>query len=106
MKKHLLLWLLLGTTLCIEAQVRLGVRAGYNSSTLRYIGLVQLANQKRQSGFNAGLLVSIPLSEYFSIQPEVGYSTQGTNYQMDTADASYHYNYLNIPVLIKYQHQT
>ena len=106
MKNLFLLSLILGVTLCSEAQVRLGVKAGYNLSTLRYIGLVQLTNQKSQSGFNAGLLVSIPLSEYISLQPEASYSTQGTKYQIDTANAAYHYNYLNIPILIKYLHAT
>jgi hypothetical protein len=87
-----------------EAQVKIGVKTGYNLSTLQYSGVLYLNNKSNLSGFNAGILVSIPLSSYFSLQPEIVYSAQGTNYQIANADAAYHYNYLNIPILLKYQH--
>ena len=99
-------------TLCIftgfyklsEGQVKMGVKAGYNLSTLLYTGVLTLQNQKDQSGFNGGIFASIPLSPYFSLQPEIVYSTQGTNYQVEAQNAAYHYNYLNFPLLIKYHH--
>src|SRR5262249_8892050 len=104
MKKNILMWLIIGAGLHSEAQVRFGLKAGYNLSTLNYSGIPHISDKKNQSGFNAGILVSITLSSYFSVQPEAAYSTQGTNYKVDGANAAYHYNYLIIPVLMKYQH--
>jgi len=104
MKKNVLIWLITVTALRSEAQLKFGLKAGYNLSTLNYTGIPHLATKKNQSGFNAGILVSIPLSDYFSLQPEALYSAQGTNYQTGSADGAYHYNYINIPFLLKYKH--
>jgi Outer membrane protein beta-barrel domain len=103
MKKIILLLPVACIAVFASAQVRFGVKAGYNLSTLIYSGTVTLDGEKSKSGFNAGLYASIPFSESFSLQPEFVYSQQGANFQNNTEEGTLNYDYLNIPVLIKYK---
>ena len=50
------------------------------------------------------MYASIPFGETFSLQPEIFYSEQGTSFQNSIANGKLNYDYLNIPVLIKYKH--
>jgi len=103
MKKIILVLSITCISFSTSAQVRFGVKAGYNLSTLIYSGTVTLDGEKSKSGFNAGLYASIPFSESFSLQPEFVYSQQGADFQNNTDKGTLNYDYLNIPVLIKYK---
>jgi hypothetical protein len=103
MKKIFLLLSLAFFPFFAGAQVRFGVKAGYNSSTLIYSGTLSLDGEKPKSGFNTGLYASIPFSKSFSLEPECIYSQQGTSFQNDTAHGTLNYDYINIPVLIRYR---
>lgn len=99
--KKLLLFLLSGMTLAgAKAQVQFGVKAGANFST--FTGDIQGA--KTHVGFHGGILVKIPASQLFSIQPELVYSGQGAKgTATGTSDGgALTANYLNIPILLKY----
>ncbi len=86
----------------VNAQVRFGVKAGYNLSTLIYSGTTSLDGEKSKSGFNAGVYANIPLSASFSLIPECVYSAQGAGFQNSSYHGNLNYDYLNIPVLIRY----
>lgn len=57
------------------------------------------------TGFNAGIFISLPLTEMFSIQPEFLYSTKGAELVYDNAFAQgtgkFRLNYIEVPVLLK-----
>src|SRR3984885_13360490 len=104
MKKLTLIFLGLTLFLFSKAQPKFGLKAGYNISNLTATGVLSYGNQSAISSFNAGLLGNLPFSNSFSLQVEVSYSGQGTDYQDNGTTGNLRYGYLNVPVLIKYQH--
>jgi hypothetical protein len=80
----------------LSAQTNFGLKAGYNSAG------VQVSNSEdweSKSGFHAGGLAHIHVSEHFAVQPELVFSTQGGKIADDN---SLNLNYLNVPVLLQY----
>jgi hypothetical protein len=103
MRKIILVLSIICISFFASAQVQFGVKAGYNLSTLAYSGTITLEGEKSKSGFNAGITASIPFSKSFSLVPEVIYSSQGANFQNVYATGNLTYDYINIPVLIRYK---
>ena len=88
-------------------KIKLGVKAGLNISSLNFDE--SELNSSDKTGFSAGIMVEVPLTKKFSIQPEMLYSQQGakTSYSVaDVTNSQYkskmELNYLNIPVMLKY----
>jgi len=104
MKKTLVLILAIAIAYKANAQVQFGVKAGYNRTTLNYSG-PGINTLGPKSDFNAGAFVSIPIFNSFFLQPELQYSGQGAGYTDSIPESNYN-NYLNIPVLFKYQHSS
>jgi hypothetical protein len=101
MKKLVLLLLtgaLLSTT---HAQIKFGLKAGLNLSTVTG---ADVDGAKIKTDFNGGALVQIPVGEMFAVQPEVVYSGQGTKSSFDGDDFKINLGYLNVPVLFQYHH--
>jgi len=86
----------------LHAQVQFGVKAGLNLATLSYSGSA-INDLKTKTDFNGGVFASIPLFNSFYLQPELLYSGQGSG-TTDSGSGEINYNYLNVPVLFKYQH--
>lgn len=100
MKKVLLVLVFAASVAAVNAQVKFGVKAGVNLANA--IGS-DAEDIKMKIGFNAGALVQIPVSNQFSVQPELVYSAQG--FKADDEDGEelkFNAGYLNIPVLAKY----
>mgnify|MGYP003113969917 FL=1 len=91
-------------SLSAQEYVMFGVKGGINSSTFSGDGFDNFENPDSRTSFNLGLLAEIPLSDKFSIQPEVLYSGQGYDISdRDNAnDVEYQLDYINVPVLAKY----
>jgi Outer membrane protein beta-barrel domain len=104
MKKILLLIFPMAIAFTAHAQVEFGIKAGYNHSNFIYSGS-GLGDIGSRINFNAGIFASIPFSKHFFLQPELEYSGQGIGATDSIAENIYN-NYLNVPVLIKYQHQS
>lgn len=102
MKKILFFIAGFGCALTAKAQIKFGLKAGYNNSSLSYSGPA-VSFLGANSGFNAGVFASIPLFNTFYLQPELLYSEQGSDFT-DSIPETTSNNYLNIPVLLKYQH--
>ncbi|WP_343638552.1 porin family protein [Chryseobacterium sp.] len=98
-----------------SSPVTFGVKAGFNGSTLtRGDGYEYDNNEKIKAGFHAGVFANIPVSEKFSIQPELLFSQLGSksDYNYRTSSGNYrktqHYdyrttlNYLSLPVMVQY----
>lgn len=86
-----------------------GVKGGLNIASLIFVGEGAPVTTPLV-GINAGGFVEVKISEKFSIQPELLYTTQGSNFdlavdfegdQYDT-DNSFKLSYINIPVMFKY----
>jgi hypothetical protein len=104
MKTLLLSTLALVCFIAVDAQVNFGIKAGYSLSKLYFSGETAGDNARPKSGFNAGVFATIHLFDSFLLQPEVYYSEEGLKAKdsSNTVD----YNYLNVPVLFKYQHRS
>ncbi len=105
MKRLLLLILAVFSLLVTYAQLQLGVKGGLNLTTFTGND-AQMA--KMRTGFNAGVMAGISITDMLSVQPEIQYSAQGANYNADSLSMSGNINsgYLNIPILLKYNHSS
>ncbi len=101
MNKALLVIALLLLSIGIaNAQMYLGLRAGYNLANVKFSP--DDLDTSNRTGFHAGgfLLWQFPLG--IMLQPELLYSQNG--FQLDATGPDEHFNidYLNMPVLVKY----
>ena len=79
-------------------EVKFGVKAGVNFST--FTGDVQ--NVDGKVGFHVGALVDIKVSEKFSVQPELMYSSLGAKSEIFGTTVTTTADYIVIPVMAKY----
>lgn len=77
-------------------EVRFGLKVGANFATLTG----DTENVKSRTSLHFGGVVEIPISENFSVQPEILYSSQGA--KDSNSDDELKLDYLNIPVLAKF----
>ena len=87
----------------VNAQdVKFGAKTGLNLSN--YTGDVE--NSETKIGFNIGAFVEIGLSDKFTFQPELLFSTQGAKSEdsegSDSFEQTIKANYLNVPLMLKY----
>lgn len=79
-----------------------GVKGGVNFSNM-YTDDVD--DENVLTSFHAGVFVNLPVSDLFSIQPEVLYSRKGAELTYDnvfaTGSAKFNLNYIEVPVLLK-----
>lgn len=92
-----------------NAQWNIGGKIGVNRSNIDYPGSIE--NPSFRTGINIGFVASYMLSERFDIQGELLYSTRGfkekaliqtANDPSNAKDLTCRYNYLDIPVVVKY----
>ncbi len=105
-KSVLVIALMIMSTTFISAQeyVYFGVKGGVNFSSFTGDGYDDFVDPEERTSFHLGLLAEIPVSDRFSIQPEVLYSAQGYDIaSRDNAnDVEYQLDYINVPVLAKF----
>lgn len=108
MKKILLATILfLAVSANMEAQlVKFGIKAGLNYANQTGTDLtINSENYKTTdaiTSYHAGLIAEIKLTDGFSVQPELLYSTQGASYKNTTTEFKNELGYLSIPVLAKF----
>jgi hypothetical protein len=103
MKKLFFVLCAVSAGLFAGAQVQFGVKAGYNLANVTQSGS-STVDTKAKSDFSGGFLASIPLFSSCTLQPEVMYSGQGTSVNAVGETAKLNFDYINVPVLFKYQH--
>ncbi len=86
-------------TYTADAQVRVGLKAGLNGYD--FGGDDSFEEYGTKFGLHGGVLVNIPVSEKFSVQPEVLYSDEGARYSDAGYVAKFNFTYINIPVLAR-----
>lgn len=83
-------------------ETKFGVKGGLNVANLSG----DIEDNSSKVGFHVGGFVEIKVSDKFSVQPELLFSTQGTKLEESGTNYSYESNlnlsYLNIPVMAKY----
>ncbi len=109
MKKSIILLIAIAAFSGVKAQVQLGIKAGLNISSLSLSSGALGDGESKSSltAFNGGLFASLPIAESLSVQPEINYSGQGTSLTGQGGEkGSLNYDYLNVPVLFKYSHES
>lgn len=97
----------IGFSAAQSQELRLGAKAGVNFAS---IGGDDIGDLDGLTGFHVGGLVEIPISEKFSVQPEILYSSQGASeeYSETIFGSTISYEskiklaYINIPIMAKY----
>lgn len=105
MKKSILIFTVVLLSISVNSQVGFGVKAGLNNSTWGGDG-ADLAGKKSNTGFNLGVVASVPICPNFVFQPEIMYSgSEGMEFRpTTTTETNYNLNYINVPLLVKYKH--
>lgn len=107
MKKSVLViaMMFLGTTfMSAQEYVTFGAKGGVSFSDFSGDGWADFEEgSNARTSFHLGLLAEVPLSERFSLQPEVLYSSQGFDLvQIDDAeDVTFQMDYVTVPVMLK-----
>jgi opacity protein-like surface antigen len=111
MKKVLILSLALLLGIGATAQVKFGVKAGLNLSSLSDvkaevsgISVTALENDGMTVGFHVGGFVNFSFGQFIGLQPELLFSMQGgkqkTNSLIGIGSVDYTFDYINVPVLL------
>jgi hypothetical protein len=82
-----------------ENKTRFGIKAGLNISNM-YTKDVQ--DKNTILGFNGGLFLKVPVTSGFAVQPELLYTTKGSELTYNSfvnGKASFTLNYVELPVL-------
>lgn len=75
-----------------------GVKGGVNFTNMTSDGF---EDNNSRTGFHLGVLAEIPVSDRFSVQPEVLYSTQGTKDEGANFTDEYKLDYIQVPLIAK-----
>ncbi len=111
MKKTILLPLLAGFFLAASAQTiipKAGLTVATNSISTDNFG--SQGAIKSQTGYTFGIAVVVPITANIAVQPELNYIRKGFKYDYSGGDGFFYYeesnklsyNYLEIPVLLRY----
>ncbi len=100
MKRIFLLLAFAGTFAAANAQTKIGLKGGLNVAD---IGGEDADGVDAKIGFHIGGFANFGIGNKFSIQPELVYSTQGGKVDIPGDDIKYRFNYINIPVMLKYE---
>ena len=78
-----------------------GAKAGINIANQKITGFYEM-DTKAKIGFHGGVFVTWMFTEQLGLQPELLFSTQGSKDDEDAYDYSILTNYVNLPVLLRY----
>ena len=106
MKNSLLLFICLFVSVHLSYAQPFGVKAGLNSFGVKAgLNLSTIGGDSEgvatKAGIHFGAFTQLGLTDLFKIQAELIYSQQGAGID-DLDDAKFNYNYLNIPIIVKF----
>ncbi len=81
--------------------IHFGAKAGVNFASLNIEGA--LGDIDGRTSFHVGGLANIGISEKIAIQPEVLYSSQGANSDVNGLESTIKLDYINVPILIDFK---
>jgi len=84
----------------VYGQTTFGAKAGLNLSNL---SIEDASDKNMVTGLHAGVFVNFPISEAFSVQPELLFSQKGTKWDpMENVEAKLIQSYIDLPVNLVY----
>lgn len=87
-------------TTTVQAQnANIGIKGGLN---LYNINHENSNSGDAKLGFHLGLIGHLHLSERFALQPELVFSTQGSEFTENGSKTKLNLNYINVPLLLQY----
>lgn len=91
------------TFMAAQEFVYFGAKGGVNFSNFSGDGFSDFKDESSRTGYHLGLLAEIPVSDRFSLQPEVLYSAQGFDLvrREDNNDIEHQLDYITVPVMAK-----
>jgi hypothetical protein len=98
----LLLLACIAFALTTSAQVKFGGKAGINLANVSGKSDGDKLDYDSKVGLHIGALVEIPISESFSVMPELNFDQLGAKTSVLSQDVKYNINYLSVPVLAKF----
>lgn len=103
MKKLILTCSILFLACCSFAQgISGGIKAGLNLADQKFSGDGFSIDTKVKPGVHVGGFLTVMFSEKLGLQPEVLFSMQGAKFDSDFLDGQTNFNYLTVPVLVRY----
>jgi hypothetical protein len=82
-----------------------GVKGGFNMSNLISDGENEPNDENVLYGFNAGVYATLPISDFVAIQPEILFTTKGSeleyNNDLLSGNAKFKLNYIEVPLLVR-----
>jgi hypothetical protein len=81
-------------------EVSFGIKGGLNVYNIHNND--RSLDFKPIAGFHIGALSHIHLTQKFALQPEVVFSTIGSDYRYGPEETRYNLSYINVPVLLQY----
>jgi len=102
MKKLLLMAALavFGLTTTNAQEVRFGAKAGANFASLNGDDVDDIDGR---TSFHVGGVANIGITELFSVQPELIYSSQGFSADDTDGDVSVNLDYINVPIMADFE---
>ncbi|MGN6511092.1 MAG: porin family protein, partial [Chitinophaga sp.] len=103
-KKIVLSCMAIGLSVAAMAQVRVGVKGGWNIANVTNTNSGGVDNSRALNSFHVGAIADFPLSEIISLQPGVFYTGKGTKIEDGEPDDAVYYKtttnprYIEIPV--------
>ena len=87
----------------MQAQIKFGLKAGLNLSTMTLKGLGISIDPKTLVGFNVGVVSEITLSGNLCLQPAVLYSAKGSKFSVMSEEFQISPSFIEIPVNVVYK---
>ncbi|AWO01623.1 hypothetical protein DLD77_07910 [Chitinophaga alhagiae] len=103
-KRIVLTCMAVGLSVAAMAQVRVGVKGGWNIANVTNTNSGGVDNNRSLNSFHVGAIADIPLSPVLSLQPGVFYTGKGSRLSEGDTDGSTYYKtttnpqYIEIPV--------
>ena len=79
-----------------------GIKGGINLASWNHANKTTQESLESRLGFHVGLLSHNHISNKIAIQPEIQFSTQGTEVELGDNDIEYRTSYINVPVMLQY----
>ena len=103
MKKLVCIFTLVLTVYQMNAQdFSFGAKAGINIANVGGYNYGGLGSLGSKVSFHLGGVAEVPISDKMAVQPELLYSSQGSNWSFGTNGDKLKLDYVNLPVLAKY----
>lgn len=103
MKKIILSALVVFSFISTNAQdVKYGAKVGINIANQKFEGSGITLTANSIVGVQVGGFAEVNLNEKFAIQPEVLFSTEGSELKAEGEEVTFNLSYINVPVMLKF----